>query len=64
VINYQVGISSTPPHSEGNLFSEKAGPKSKGNPDVLRGRYADPRSSGLTAVVKEQPNEFAPYDLK
>ena len=54
---YKVGITSIPPRSEGNLL-DAAKSASKGNPDVLRGKYADPKSSGLQAkVVMDQPNE-------
>lgn len=62
--DYLVGISSTPPRSEGGIFSKSPGAVSKGNPDVLRGRYADPKTSGLKAVVKEQENEVPPFELK
>ena len=55
--NYKVGISSMPARSEANIL-DSAGSAKKGNPDVLRGRYADPKSSGLRAqVAKDQPNE-------
>ncbi len=60
---YRVGISSTPPHSESGIFSNSPGTVLKGNPDVLRGRYADPRSSGLRATVNEQDNELPPFQL-
>jgi hypothetical protein len=60
---YKVGVSSIPPRSEGNLLDAAASAQ-KGNPDVLRGRYADPRTSGLRArVVKDQANEPT-FDLK
>jgi hypothetical protein len=60
---YKVGISSIPPRSEGNLLDAAASAQ-KGNPDVLRGRYADPKTSGLRAqVVKDQANEPR-FDLK
>jgi hypothetical protein len=62
--DYLVGISSTPPHSEVGLFTNTPGTVVIGNPDVLRGRYADPKSSGLKAVVKEQENELPPFHLK
>jgi hypothetical protein len=60
---YIVGISSMPPRTEGNLL-DSAGAAKKGNPDVLRGRYSDPKTSGLRAeVFKDQPNEPT-FDLK
>jgi hypothetical protein len=60
--NYKVGISSMPPRTEASIFD--GGAVKKGNPDVLHGRYADPKTSGLKAqVVKGQPNEQT-FDLK
>jgi hypothetical protein len=61
--HYKVGISSMPPRTEGSLL-DSAQTAKKGNPDVLRGRYADPKTSGLRAeVVKDQANEPT-FDLK
>jgi hypothetical protein len=62
--NYRVGVSSVPQKSEGNLFSSDPATKSKSNPDVLRGRYTDPKTSGLKAEIKTQDNELPPFDLK
>lgn len=60
--NYKVGISSMPPHTEAGIFD--GGAVKKGNPDVLHGRYTDPKTSGLRAqVVKDQTNEPT-FDLK
>jgi hypothetical protein len=60
---YKVGISSLPPRTEGNLF-ELAKSATKGNPDVLQGRFADPSKSGLhTQVIDDKPNEPT-FDLK
>jgi len=54
---YKVGISSIPPRTEANLFDSAPSAK-KGNPDVLRGKYSDPKNSGLRAeVFKDQTNE-------
>jgi hypothetical protein len=60
---YKVGISSIPPRTEANLFDSAPSAK-KGNPDVLRGKYSDPKNSGLRAeVVKDQTNEPT-FDLE
>ena len=60
--HYRVGITSRAGRSEGGLFD--GGRKiQKGNSDVLRGRYSDPKTSGLTDdVVKDGPNEPS-FDL-
>jgi hypothetical protein len=61
--NYKVGISSVPPRTEGNILEASASAK-KGNPDVLHGKYADPKTSGLKAeVFKDKANEPT-FDLK
>ncbi len=62
--NHLVGISGMPPRSEANIFDMPKGSIAKGNPDRLKGRYVDPKSSGLTAVVKEGENEIPVFDLK
>jgi hypothetical protein len=55
--NYKVGISSIPPRTEANLFDSAALAR-KSNPDVLQGKYSDPKNSGLRAEVsKDQTNE-------
>jgi hypothetical protein len=60
--NYKFGISSVPPRTEASIFDRAA--VKKGNPDVLHGRRADPKTSGLRAqVVEDQTNE-AMFDLK
>ena len=55
--HYKVGISSRKGRSEGGILD--VGPNvKKANQDVLRGRYADPKTSGLKdEVVKNRPNE-------
>ena len=60
---YRVGISSRPPRTEGGLLGSNVA-VTKGDPDVLRGRYADPQTSGLrTEVSKDRANEPT-FDLK
>jgi hypothetical protein len=61
--HYKVGITSRPGRSEVGILD--AGRKvKKGDPDVLRGRYADPKTSGLrNEVVKDRPNEPS-FDLR
>jgi hypothetical protein len=61
---YKVGISSRPPRTEGGVLGASADAVKKGDPDVLRGRYADPKTSGLRdEVVKDRANEPR-FDLK
>ena len=33
-------------------------------PDLLRGRYADPKTTPLAAEVKEETNNLAPFQIK
>ena len=33
-------------------------------PDMLSGRYADPKTTPLAAEVKEETNELAPFQIK
>jgi len=61
--SYKVGISSLPPRTEANLLEAAASAK-KGNPDVLRGRYADPGTSGLHDQVAEDRANEPTFDLK
>jgi hypothetical protein len=61
--NYKVGISSVPPRTEANLF-ETAGSAKKGNPDVLRGRYSDPQTSGLRVQIFVDRTNEPTFDLK
>jgi hypothetical protein len=55
--HYKVGISSRRGRTESAIL--EAGPNvKKGNQDVLRGRYSDPKTSGLRdEVVRDRPNE-------
>jgi hypothetical protein len=60
---YKIGITSRLGRSEVGIF-DAASKIKKGDPDVLHGRYADPKTSGLKAeVVKDRPNEPT-FDLK
>jgi hypothetical protein len=55
--HYKVGITSRLGRTEVGIFDPESKIK-KGNPDVLRGRYTDPKTSGLRdEVVKDRPNE-------
>jgi hypothetical protein len=60
---YKVGISSRPPRTEDGLFGGAVAAK-KGDPDVLRGRYADPATSGLRAEVAKDGANEPTFDLK
>src|SRR5262249_5572430 len=61
--HYRVGISSRPPRTERGVLGS-AGAVKTGDPDVLRGRFADPKTSGLrTEVAKDRPNEPT-FDLQ
>jgi hypothetical protein len=60
---YKVGITSRRGRTEDGIF-DAASKLKKGNTDVLRGRYADPKTSGLRdEVVKDRPNEPS-FDLQ
>jgi hypothetical protein len=61
--HYKVGVSSMPPRTEANLF-DTAGSAKKGNPDVLRGQYADPQKSGLRFQVLADKTNEPTFDLK
>jgi hypothetical protein len=51
-----------PPRTEAGLFGGST--VKKGDPDVLHGRYSDPKTSGLKFdVVADKPNEPV-FDLK
>ncbi len=61
--HYKVGITSRPGRTEVGIFDPESKIQ-KGNPDVLRGRYADPKTSGLKdEVAKDRANEPS-FDLQ
>ena len=60
---YRVGVSSVPPRSEANIFGGTVVIK-KGDPDVLRGRYADPKTSGLRCDVSDAQASEPIFDLR
>ncbi len=62
--DYLVGIVSKPPSSiDKGLLSTIADPKARPAVDTLRGRYAEPKSSGLKATVEPRENTLPPFDL-
>jgi hypothetical protein len=62
--NYKVGISGSQGRSESSLFGREVVVQKKGKTGVSVDRYADPKSSKLTAeVTKDGPNEPV-FDLK
>lgn len=52
----------TRPSSEGNVLPDPKRPPPRA--DVLKGRYLDPKKSGLKADVKEGENVIPPFGLK
>jgi hypothetical protein len=62
--NYKVGILAVQGRSENNLFDRKVIVTKKGRSAVSSNQYADPKTSGLTALVSEEkPNEPV-FELK
>jgi hypothetical protein len=62
--DYKVGISATQGRSEDHLFGREVTLPQKGKSAVSISRYADPKTSKLTArVSKDEPNEPV-FDLK
>ena len=63
--DYLVAISTYPRTSRDN-GSIQIGEKAKAKPpvDVLKGQFADPKTSGLKAAIKPGANELGPFDLK
>ena len=62
--NYKVGILTSQGRSESNLLDRKLVVEKKARSAVASNKYADPKTSGLTAQVSEdEPNEPV-FDLK
>jgi hypothetical protein len=62
--SYKIGILPTQGRSEGSLFGRELALPTKGKSGVSVSRYADPKSSGLTAqIARDEPNEPI-FDLK
>jgi hypothetical protein len=60
---YLVAISGLArPPSEGSVLPDPNKPLAKA--DITKGRYLDPKKSGLKADVKEGENELPPFELK
>lgn len=58
--DYVVTISTAPRVAERRVSLKKAEPPV----DTLKGKYADPRSSGLRATIMPGTNTLEPFDLK
>jgi hypothetical protein len=56
---YNVGIS-----ANGGGFKRKAPLKKKADPDPLKGRFSNPKTSKIHARVEEKPNDLPPFNLK
>ncbi len=62
--DYQVGVSIASPRRDGGggFFSEKK-KQAEGPEAVVKGRYAEPKTSGLKATVKPAETTLDPIDL-
>ncbi len=58
--DYVVTISTAPRPVEKRVSLKKAEP----HVDLLKGKYADPKSSGLRATIKPGSNALEPFELK
>ena len=59
-----VGVLAVQGRSENSLFGREIVLPQKGKAAVRADAYADPKTSGLKAEVKEQDNEIAPFELR
>ncbi len=62
--SYKVGVLATQGRSESHLFSKEIVLPQKRKSAIPADRYADPKTSGLQATVKEQDNDLPPIELK
>jgi hypothetical protein len=56
---YNVGIA-----ADRGGFKRKAPLKKKADPDPLKGRFSNPKTSKIHARVEEKPNDLPPFNLK
>jgi hypothetical protein len=59
--DYLISVTIRPPNRDsGSGYSKK---KFEAPPEILQGRYADPKTSGLKATIKTGENTLEPFNL-